>query len=68
MTDDVFVAATALGPRIRAAREEGETTRRGPPALAVTQGTREPRNLWWCRCAHAPPHHSTGEGHLWTSR
>jgi hypothetical protein len=39
-----------------------------PCALAVTQGTREPRNLWWCRCAHAPPHHSTGEGHLWTSR
>jgi len=35
MTDDVFVAATALGPRIRAAREEGETTRRVPPALAV---------------------------------
>jgi hypothetical protein len=34
MTDDVFVAATALGPRIRAAREEGETTRRVPPALA----------------------------------
>ena len=35
MTDAVFVAATALGPRIRAAREEGETTRRVPPALAV---------------------------------
>ena len=34
MTDHVFVAATALGPRIRAAREEGETTRRVPPALA----------------------------------
>ena len=34
MTDAVFVAATALGPRIRAAREEGETTRRVPPALA----------------------------------
>ena len=35
MADAVFVAATALGPRMRAAREEGETTRRVPPALAV---------------------------------
>ena len=35
MTDDVCVAATALGPRMRAAREEGETTRRVPPALAA---------------------------------
>src|SRR5215470_20046089 len=34
MTDDVLVAATALGPRIRAACEEGETARRVPPALA----------------------------------
>ena len=34
MTDDVIAAATALGPRIQAAREEGETTRRVPPALA----------------------------------
>jgi hypothetical protein len=32
MTDDVFVTATALGPRIWAAREEGETTRQVPPA------------------------------------
>ena len=35
MTDDVLVAATALGPRMRAAREEGETTRWVPPALAT---------------------------------
>ena len=34
MTDDVIAAATALGPRIQAAREEGETARRVPPALA----------------------------------
>ena len=35
MTEDVLVAATALGPRMRAAREEGETTRWVPPALAA---------------------------------
>lgn len=34
MTDDIVAAATNLMPRIRAAREEGEATRRVPPALA----------------------------------
>jgi len=34
MPDDVITAAINLGPRIRAAREEGEATRRVPPALA----------------------------------
>jgi alkylation response protein AidB-like acyl-CoA dehydrogenase len=33
-TDDVVAAATNLVPRIHAAREEGEVTRRVPPALA----------------------------------
>src|SRR5262245_49699804 len=34
MTDDVVVAAINLVPHIHAAREEGEATRRIPPALA----------------------------------
>jgi indole-3-acetate monooxygenase len=34
MPDDVVTAALSLVPRIHAAREEGETTRRVPPALA----------------------------------
>jgi alkylation response protein AidB-like acyl-CoA dehydrogenase len=34
MTDEVVAAAINLGPRIRAARAEGEATRRVPPPLA----------------------------------
>ena len=34
MPDDVVTAAISLVPRIHAAREEGEATRRVPPALA----------------------------------
>src|SRR5713101_3934376 len=34
MTDDVVTAALSLVPCIHAAREEGEATRRVPPALA----------------------------------
>src|SRR6266478_4048040 len=35
MTDDVVTAAISLVPRIHAAREEGEATRRVPPVLAA---------------------------------
>src|SRR4029453_14247309 len=63
-------AGWATACRVRpwaAGCERGPTGTGGrSPDTTAAQSTPWPPVLWWCLGAHAPPHHSTGEGNLLT--